>query len=178
MIVVMRRMRWAPIITAFVATALVPGVAAGRVLAPPGHAGANQYVEVIPTSGGNAAPPGSVHGSGSPNAGPQALKALGSGPTGDTRLAKLGKDGQAAAALAASTAPAPAPAGTVSLGEVTGPDAGASSGGSASSGIAHLLSGSDTGGLGLLLPLLLATALLAALGIAVGRLRRRTGSTG
>lgn len=171
MIPEMRRMRWAPIVIAAMAALAVPAGALGAVLAPPGHAGANQYVEVIPTSRGNAAPPGTVSGSGSSNAGPQALRGLGHGQTGDARLAKLGKEGQSAAALAASTAPSPAPS------QHTSPSELAASGGSAPSGIAHVLGGSDSGGLGVLLPLLLATALVLTVGLGIGRLRRRTSPT-
>jgi hypothetical protein len=172
----MRWMRWALIVSALGLPIALPANAFALVLAPPGHAGANQYFEVIPTSAGNAAPPGSVSGSGSAQGGPQALAPFGKGRSGDTKLAKLGKDGQAAAALAASTAPsvpgATGRAGTSSLNGAT------SQGGSASGGVADALTGSDAGGLGLLLPLLLATALVAALGIAAARLRRRPASPG
>src|SRR5947209_8453800 len=99
-------MRWA-LLASFVTVGLTLSMdASARVLAPPGHAGTNQYVEVIPTSGGNAAPPGSVRGSGSSKAPAQALAPFGQGAKGDSGLAKLGPDGRAAAELAASTAPA------------------------------------------------------------------------
>lgn len=136
------------------------------VLAPPGHSGAQQYFETIPTSAGNAAPPGSISGSGSANAGPSALSHLGRGSRADQQLARLGKNGQAAAALAASTAPS-------RVGSGSAPQLGSTgSGGSVASGISHTLTGSDTGGLGIALPLLLATALVAALGILAARLWR------
>jgi hypothetical protein len=163
----MRWMRRAPMVVGFTVVLAIPTNALALVLAPPGHPGANQYVEVIPTSAGNAAPPGSVRGSGSATAGPQALANLGHGSSGDARLAKLGKEGQAAAALAASTAPTPARDGSGAAG------GSASQGGSVTGGIANALTGSDRGGLGILLPLLLATALIAAVGVIAARLAGR-----
>lgn len=158
---------------------VTPSALASVVLAPPGHDGANQYVEVIPTSGGNAAPPGSVKGSGSPSGSPGALAGLGQGRTTDASLSKMGTNGQAAAALAAATAPAPAGGGSGIAGGPTGGASGVtagspshirasngSSGGSAVGGLASALSGSGDGGLGLALPLLLATALVVILGFA------------
>jgi hypothetical protein len=159
----MRRMRCALVLIGVVASMVVPAEASALVLAPPGHAGANQYFETIPTSAGNAAPPGSVSGSGSS----QALAGLGQGRSTDARLAQLGKDGRAAAALAASTAPSHVSAAAA---------ANSLAGGSISSGVAHALTGSDTGGLGIAMPLLLGTVLVAALGVvgvAVVRVRTR-----
>lgn len=168
----MRRTRWAPIVgTFFVSLAASTQATAATILAPPGHAGANQYVEVIPTSSGNAAPPGSVTGSGSATAGPSALAHLGQGRAADARLAKLGNDGKAAAALAASTAPSGA--GRTANGAAA---QSAPQGSSAAGGVASALAGSDSGGLGILLPLLLATALIAAAGVISARLARRAGS--
>ena len=166
----MRWMRWASIVVGCTVSLALPGEALALVLAPPGHAGANQYVEVIPTSAGNAAPPGSVSGSGSASAGPQALAHFGQGRAGDVKLTRLGKDGQAAAALAASTAPSPVRGAGYARGaagvSISAPH------GSPASGVADALTGSDAGGLGLLLPLLLASALIAAIGIAAARVRR------
>jgi hypothetical protein len=188
----MRRMRWGliAIVTTGLVTAAMGAAASAAVLAPPGHAGANQYFETIPTSRGNAAPPGSVHGSGNAHAGSQRLAGFGQGASTDAKLAQLGKTGQAAAALAAATAPAPASASarnTLSSGRSASRGAGASGGasadgrssgtGSVASGIAHALTGSDTGGLGLALPLLLLTALLVVVGLLVTRVTRRAGST-
>jgi hypothetical protein len=161
-------MRWALIGMTVVVGFVLPVNGSALVLAPPGHAGTNQYVEVIPTSGGDAAPPGTVRGSGNSNASGSALAPFGRGAKGDARLAKLGKDGQAAAALAASTAPTPAPGKERELGAAAAASAG---GGSVASGLSHALGSSDTGGLGLLLPLLLATAFLVALGIVLAGFR-------
>ena len=163
-----RWMRWA-LMAIVIAVGLTLAVnASARVLAPPGHAGTNQYVEVIPTSGGNAAPPGTVPGSGNANASSKALAPFGHGSTGDTRLAKLGKEGRAAAALAAATAPTPAAGQNRERAA-----AAAAGGGSVASGLWHALSSSDAGGLGLLLPLLLTTAFLVALGLMLAAMRSR-----
>jgi hypothetical protein len=163
--------RWAPVGIALVCSLLIPAEALGLVISPPGHPGTNQYVEIIPTSSGNAAPPGTVKGSGSASAGPQALSGLGQGRRGDSRLAKLGKDGSAAAALAASTAPAPVPHDAAAAERKAAAAAG--SGGSAGAGISRALTGADTGGLGLLLPLLLATSLVVAVGVLAARISSR-----
>jgi hypothetical protein len=168
----MRWMRRALVVIACAVSLALPGQAFALVLAPPGHAGANQYFETIPTSAGNAAPPGSVRGSGSGTATNQALSGLGQGSGTDAKLARLGKDGQAAAALAASTAPSAVSGATGAKGKSLTATASAPSG-SVVSGLSHALTGAGSGGLGLLLPMLLATGLIAAVGIAVARLRGR-----
>jgi hypothetical protein len=162
--------RWASLAVALACCLFIPGEALGLVLSPPGHPGTNQYVEIVPTSNGNAAPPGSVNGSGSANPGSQTLSGLGQGRRGDTRLAALGRDGKAAAALAAATAPVPVPRDTAAAERKA---AAASGGGSAATGISRTLTGSDTGGLGILLPLLLATSLIVAVGILAARMSAR-----
>jgi hypothetical protein len=169
-----RWMRWA--LVSIVAVGVAPATAGASpiVLAPPGHPGANQYFETIPSSSGEAAPPGSVKGSGSPNAGPSALSHFGQGRKADARLAQLGKNGAAAAALAASTAPVVPYGLSPARAKSDAATSSASGGGSVASGIAHALTGSSNGGLGIALPLLLATALIVALGVGVGgRLWRR-----
>jgi hypothetical protein len=166
-------MRWAPLVIACTVSLLVPSGALARVIAPPGHSGPSQYVEVIPSSGGNTAPPGSVRGSGSANAGPKALSGFGQGRSTDARLAKLGTTGQAAAALAAATAPTPLTGATKSAASAAAATSAGSKGASPASGISAALTSSDSGGLGILLPLLLATALIAAVGVIAGRLARR-----
>jgi hypothetical protein len=167
----MRWMRWALVVLA--ASGALPAAASAAVLAPPGHAGANQYFETIPTSSGQAAPPGSVRGSGTSSSS-HALAAFGRGQATDAKLAKLGKPGRAAAALAASTAPAPATGAAAEAARAAaGSGASGGSGGSIGSGVWHALGSSNTGGLGLLLPLLLATALLVALGIVAASFRSR-----
>jgi hypothetical protein len=168
-----RWMRWASLVIACIVSLLAPSGALARVIAPPGHSGTSQYVEVIPSSGGNAAPPGSVKGSGSANVGPKALSGFGQGRSTDARLVKLGTAGQAAATLAAATAPTPLSGATKAAGSAAAKKSAGSQGDSPASGISAALTSSDSGGLGILLPLLLATALIAAVGVIAGRLARR-----
>lgn len=166
-------MRGAILSAVIFAVAAVPAGASTTVLAPPGHSGASQYFETIPTSSGEAAPPGSVSGSGSATGSPSALSQFGHGQRGDSQLARLGANGSAAAALAAATAPAAAVGQQSTAGQPGANTVSSGSGGSVASGISHALTGADGGGLGLALPLLLATALIAALGIAGTALWRR-----
>jgi hypothetical protein len=148
-------------------------VAGAIVLEPPGKAGANQYSETIPTAGGNTTPP---QGAGTPPAGGGTLATLGRGRAGEARLARRGSDGRAAAALAAATAPP---------GTATPPNARTSSNAAANavlaphsnsplSTILRALTGSDNGGIGALLPLLLAATLAAVVGLRVWTRRQRT----
>jgi hypothetical protein len=140
------------------------------IINPPGSAGANEYSEVIPSSAGNIAPP-SV-GGGSGRVSPGALASLGRGRAGIARLEDLGNQGRSAAALAAATAPPRAPSGSGTT-RSSGATPIAGSGGSATSGVLHVATGSDAGGLGLLMPLLLGTPLVVAIGVALARMRAR-----
>jgi hypothetical protein len=167
---------------------LVPAPAAlagkTKTYAPPGKAGSSEYSEVIPAAGGNAAPPSSGGG----NTTPAQISALGSGKAGLHKLSKLGKAGAAAAVFAQATAPV---ASTHGLGSATPGSGGtlgntdttagshhhvvvltAYSGGSGLSAVGHLLDGSDAGGIGVFLPLLLAFGLGAAVTVSVQRVRR------
>jgi hypothetical protein len=136
-----------------------PSAAGAKNYAPPGKAGTSEYAETLPAAGGNVAPPANPG-----SAGGQALSKVGNGGAGARRLEKLGRAGQSAAAFARATAPqALTPSEPVS--------SAGSSGGSALSGLLDLIGGSDAGGIGLLLPLLLALSLAAALG--AGAVRRR-----
>ena len=168
--------RWiqrALIVISFAVLLALPGQALALSIAPPGKSGADQYFETIPTSSGNAAPPGTVPGSSGP--GSHALTQLGHGAAGAAALARLGTEGSAAAALAAATAPTPVPRALVPRTRSGGSTrrAPAPGGGSAPSGLTQALTGSDSGGLGLVLPLLLATSLIAAIAVVAARLRRR-----
>jgi hypothetical protein len=139
-----------------------PAAAAKKIYAPPGKAGTSEYAETLPAAGGNVATP--AMGGGNPTG--AELSKLGAGRAGATKLSKLGKAGQSAAAFARATAPVAAPATTSS--SITAAD---QNSGSALSGLLHLLGGSDSGGIGVFLPLLLAFGLGAA--VAFGVLRRR-----
>lgn len=156
-------------IVATLAVAL-PSTAAGKHYAPPGKAGASEYFETVPAPGGNVAPPTN------PTAATgKAISKIGRGAVGTRKLQKLGKDGQSAAALAKATAPVVAPASTVTPSKHSRSTSKAAptvaSGGSAVSGMLHLLGGSDQGGIGAFLPLLLAFGLGAAVAIMAVRLR-------
>jgi hypothetical protein len=163
-----------------VAALLVAGPAeAGKTntYAPPGKAGTSEYAEVVPTAGGNVSPP--VLG-GSANKTAAQISNLGAGKAGAHKLSKLGKQGAAAAQFAQQTAPT-----VVHSAHGLGPQSArtpstrlrVSSGESALSGVSHLLGGSDAGGMGVFLPLLLAFGLGAALAFAILRLRRPRGAT-
>lgn len=147
--------------------ACAPPAIAGstKIYAPPGKAGTSEYSEVVPTSGGNVLPP--AMGNGNPTA--SEISKLGSGKVGVKKLAKLGKQGAAAAQFAQATAPVATPgsrnhAGTALAGVA---------GGSALSGVTHLLGGSDVDGIGVFLPLLLAFGLGWAVAVCVLRPRHR-----
>lgn len=147
-------------------TVVAPTSALGKqlVLTPPGKAGANQYFETIPSSGGNAAPPqGATPG---PRA---AFNGLGRGQAGARALAKLGKEGSAAAALAAATAP---PAARSQERSSTGSGqapvtVSVPQGRSALSALGDVLAGPGVGGLGFVLPLLLIVVVVLAVAYAV-----------
>lgn len=158
---------------------LAPAALAAKVkiYAPPGKAGTSEYSEIVPSAGGNTQPP--ALGGGSTNA--AQISKLGSGRQGVAKLSKLGKQGAAAAQFAQATAPAvvhsthglggpPAATGSGSA-RLGGPTGGAASG-SALNGIGNLLGGSDAGGIGRFLPLLLAFALGAAVALSAVRVWR------
>jgi hypothetical protein len=143
-----------------------------KTYAPPGKAGSSEYSEIVPTPGGNVQTP--AMGGGNPTA--KQISSLGRGKTGVGKLSKLGKQGAAAAQFAQQTAPA-AVHSTHGLAGPKGASASptpipSSTSGSAFSGITHLLGGSDSGGIGVFLPLLLAFCLGAAVAISALRVRR------
>jgi hypothetical protein len=148
--------RTAMLLAAIALLALPVAARADRQLVPPGKSGAEQYFENVPTAAGPAAPSGNPKGL--PTAGaeatPAALAAL-------RALQRHGKDGAAAAGLAAGGAPPAAASG--SGGSRAGTGTGAA--------LSRALSGSD--GLGAWFPILLVLSLLAA--VAAGVLRRRGG---
>jgi hypothetical protein len=188
------RLSRARIATVIAVSALVWGPCASAsavVLDPPGKAGANEYFETIPSTGGNAAPP-----SGASTTAP-AIDRSGPSKSALNKLQKSGSEGQAAASFATASAPVvdhasstrkkrsgqgtarPAKPVTGKRGGRTQPTTEASAaavaasrtGGSAVSGIIHLLGGSDAGGIGVLLPILLIGGLISAI-LAAGVRRR------
>lgn len=142
-----------------------------KTYAPPGKAGTSQYSEVVPTSGGNVQTPAMVGG----NRTAAQISRIGAGGAGVRKLSKMGKQGAAAATLAQETAPAVIKS-AHGLGALPNRQGAstlvATSGGSAASGVGHLLDGSDAGGIGLFLPLLLAFGIGLAMAVTVVRLRR------
>jgi hypothetical protein len=168
----MRWMRRAPILLLCAAWLALPAQALAISIAPPGKAGADQYFETLPSSGGNVAPPAG-NGNGNSGSGSNALTHLGQGRAGASTLAHLGTAGAAAAGLAEATAPTPARSGH--HGSAAGASTVSAPAGSTAGAFAHVLTGSDSGGLGVLLPLLLATGVIAAIGLAAARLRRGGG---
>jgi hypothetical protein len=172
-------MRLARVMSLVLAMALLsaaPAVAGKtKVYAPPGKAGSSQYSEVVPTGGGNVQTP--AMGAANPTA--KQISSLGAGGTGLRKLSKLGKQGAAAAQFAQQTAPAIVHS-THGLNGPSAPSGGkpakaaplSPTNGSAITGITSVLGGSDAGGIGVLLPLLLAFCLGAAVALSVARVRR------
>ena len=164
--------------------------ALAKQYAPPGKAGTSEYAEDIPTAGGNAATP--AMGGGNKTA--TQIDHLGAGKQGVRRLAKLGTSGAAAAQFALQTAPATATPTTASTAPST--SAGTkkhshpaspvvpkqqtltASGGSAITALGRIIGGSDVGGIGIFLPLLLALGAVGAAAVAAVRMRRpRSGAS-
>jgi hypothetical protein len=136
---------------------LAPPGAGAAVCVPPGVSGASQYVETVPGSSCNRTPSGPRR-----NGGPGG--ALPPGAAG--RLAGQGPLGQSVARLVASTGTAPqhAGSGTASPGAQSGAGAPTAGGHGWLWGLVHpVLSGSSSGGLGDILPLLLLLILVVTL---------------
>jgi hypothetical protein len=160
-----------------------PGAAA-KNYAPPGKAGTSEYAEDIPAAGGNVPTPSMDGG----NKTAAQIDHLGAGKVGMRKLAKLGKTGAAAAQFAQQTAPvttnsttSPAAQPTTAAGTshhhstAAGRPASAvltASGGSAISGLGHVIGGSDVDGIGVFLPLLLVLSAVGAVVVGVLRMRR------
>jgi hypothetical protein len=167
-----------------------PAAAAPKAV-PPGHSGASQYTETLPTAGGEQ-PTGEVGaatpaGGGGKGNGPSS----GGGSSGETptapapttaealgardakRLEKLGPEGKAAAALAAAASPTAADPGGA------GAAARHAAGGDGSSPVkqvvGQLTGTSGSGGMGLLLPLLIAMSVLVAVAFVLTRRRPTAG---
>jgi hypothetical protein len=171
------------LVAALAMTALSCGSAAAKNYAPPGRAGTSQYAEDIPSAGGNVSTP--AMGGGNKTA--AQISHIGKGKQGISKLSKLGKTGIQAAQFVQATAPTTTTSsrsGSGSAQTTTSQKTSSTpalrsqttvltaSGGSALSGVGHLLTGSDSGGIGVFLPLLLALSLVATLVVAVLRLRR------
>jgi hypothetical protein len=175
-----------------VAALILSPAALAKQYAPPGKAGTSEYAEDIPTAGGNAKTPAEGGG----NKTSAQIDLLGAGRAGIRKLAKLGKTGAAAAQLVQQTAPATvavtvtktttsasatpqSPTKKSSAGKASGSSAPlpqqrilTASGESASGAVGRIIGGSDVGGIGIFLPLLLLVGVLGASALAVARARR------
>jgi hypothetical protein len=166
----------------FVATLALPASALAVTCAPPGNSGIDQYFETIPGASCNQAPPGS-----GPAGSPGAVQLT---PGQRRQLASLGPAGRAVAQFVAATAPAIEGTGPRSS-EGTGPPSPqtggkraapiliaaappATTGESPIMGMLKpIVSGSAPGGVGILLPIFLAAALLLAVVTVLRRLWTR-----
>jgi hypothetical protein len=150
----------APLVLVLAALTLPSAAAAAGSNAPPGNSGVDQYFETIPSAGGNhPAARGAKPGAGGLSAAER------------RRLAAAGPAGAAAADLAAANAPRRARHHHGPGATTTAPLPSAA-GRSPFSTALHAVSGSDSSGLGILLPLILGATLLA--GILAVAVRRRS----
>lgn len=165
------------LLAATFALAALPAGAVAAPYVPPGNSAANQYTEAVPTAGG---PKATGYGQGKANSPSKVL-----GARNAAKLDAQGPLGHAAAMLAAATAPAtippasepattPQPGGGSPNGKSGGPSGSgqatthraqlsATQIPSGSSGLGEVLgqaTGSSSGQLGLLLPLLIAAVLI------------------
>jgi hypothetical protein len=170
--------------TVILSALVMAAPAAAKNYAPPGRAGTSQYAEDIPSSGGDVQTP--AMGGGNPT--PAQISKIGQGRAGLRRLTQLGQAGSAAAQFAQQTAPTVAHAtfprrppaaaghhrghgGSRAGAGTTGETLTPASGGSALSGVGHVLEGSDQGGIGAFLPALLILCAVAAGVLAALRVR-------
>jgi hypothetical protein len=135
------------------------------LVVPPGKAGANQYFETIPGAAGNFAPPQAGRVTTRLNS--RSLTALGRGQHAAQELVRLNPGGEAAARLAADTA---WPLTRAARASASDKDAGRPfdpPGSSPITSVAETVGGSDEGGLGWGLPVLLAAVLGGTVWVAV-----------
>ncbi|MFT3865050.1 MAG: hypothetical protein QM729_12315 [Solirubrobacterales bacterium] len=146
---------------------------------PPGHSGASQYTETVPTAGGEKTT-NTVHGGtlggggdGKGGGGSTSSPTLVLGAENAKRLEKLGPEGKAAARLAAAGGTSAHKSGGTGH---HGDGAAGSGGSSPLKQVAGELTGtSGSSGMGLLLPLLILATAMVAFGFVLSR-RRPTGT--
>jgi hypothetical protein len=162
---------------ASVVALVLPAGAAAVLCAPPGNSGVDQYFETIPGASCNAAPPGSGGNGGAGGHLP---------PAQSGQLAAQGPAGRAVERLVSSTAPAQgqsakapshtgrsrAKTSTSIQPTVIAPQA-ANGQGPVGGLVNPIVSGSASGGIGILLPICLAGALVIAVAVVLRRLLRR-----
>ena len=170
---------------ACIAALTFPASAVAATCAPPGNASVNQYAETIPgascnhRSGSGGGHNGGGGGSLPPGTGAQLSKQGGVGQAVKRLVASSGvNSGSGAGNAAKGSGAGSGPSGSGSGGKSSAPAASLSgSGSNPLSGVLHpVLTGSSSGGIGVLLPVLLFGALALALLTVV--LRRRFRSTG
>jgi hypothetical protein len=161
----MRALRQIVGLAAAIGVVALPAVATARPqhVVPPGNSAVIQYTETFPTAGGDARPHHRADRSPADVLGPRKAH----------KLASEGTDGQAVAVVAAETAPpsvvAPTGKPKAAVGRPVPP-------GTGESGIARVIAeatgSSDSGKMGLLLPLLIVCALLGSTAYALRHKRR------
>jgi hypothetical protein len=118
---------------AVLAILVLPSVAVGETVVPPGNSAATQYTETFPTAGGNTKVNGSLGGGGSSHSGGRSpAKVLGSNTAEE--LESHGAEGRTVAALAAESAAGGEEEGGGGKKSGTGGGGGGSSGGSGNGG--------------------------------------------
>ena len=142
-------------LTAATALLALPSAAAAQAVVPPGNSAVNQYTETVPTARGSAKT--RHHGKRSP------AKVLGADNA--RRLEAAAPQGRAVAEVVAATAPVPAPSAS-KADRGSGHPATHAAGPGGSSGLGKVITAatgsSDSGELGLLLPLLIVCALVGS----------------
>ena len=155
------------ICVAILASALLaaPATVRAQDSLPPGNSGVDQYTENVPGPGGDKPTnPGGGGGSGGGGGGNGELS------TAEAQaLTDQGPNGAAAAALAEETAP-PKATDADSVARRSGGDDG---NGFSVDDVFSALTGSDSAGMGVFLPILLGASLLAAIAVGAARLLRR-----
>jgi hypothetical protein len=134
---------------------------------PPGNAGVGQYTENVPGAGGDKPIDDGGGGSGGSGSGPDSEAAPPPKPA-----QKPESEGSAGQAADPATPPRRREDGSKRPAKQTpGGD-----GGSAVDDVVSELAGSDSGGMGIGLPIILGASLLAALGLVLAHRRRRAGT--
>jgi hypothetical protein len=159
--------------TLCIAGLALPGAALAAGTVPPGVSGAAQYTESLPGPGGEESTKSMVEAGQGGDGQKAAEPARTLGTENAEKLEALGPEGKAAAGLAAAGGEGNRAGDKSGSGGAAADTATHSSGGGSGVGqVVRQLSGSDgSGGMGLLLPLLIVMAVVAAAGYLIGRRR-------
>jgi hypothetical protein len=151
--------------------AIAGPAAASHEIIPPDNSGVGQYTENVPGAGGDKPSDDLGGGSGSGGSGSGSAGSDAGLPPGTAdALESQGPDGQAAANLAQATSPGRGEDGA----DRAGGDAPGADDGSAIGDVIGQLGASDSGGMGIALPIVLGLSLVAAAVLVLAR-RRRVG---